>query len=66
MVIRCVSVFPTVADTGAEWCVASNLLECAEAHENFFKNTVIGNEIWMYSYNPKTKCEYASEGKTVN
>jgi hypothetical protein len=46
--------------------VASNLLECAEAHQNFFKNTATGNEIWIYNYNPKTKYEYASKVETVN
>jgi hypothetical protein len=55
----------------AEWKqhrlpVVSNLLKCAETHENFFKNIVTGNEIWMYNYNPKTKHEYASQGETVN
>jgi hypothetical protein len=34
---------------------ASDLLECAEADENFFKNIVSSDETLAYSYDPKTK-----------
>jgi hypothetical protein len=35
--------------------VISELLECAEADTNSFKNTITGDETWAYSYRPKTK-----------
>jgi hypothetical protein len=43
--------------------VPSDLLECAEADTNFFKNILTGNEMKMYGYDPKTKHQ-SSQWKT--
>ena len=34
---------------------AFSYLKCAEADENFFKNTLTGDKTWVHSYYPKTK-----------
>jgi hypothetical protein len=44
---------------------AFSYLKCAEADENFFKNTVTGDKSWVHSHDPKTK-HLLSKWKTLS
>jgi len=45
--------------------IATDLLECFESDENFFKSIISGDEICVYGYDPETKVQY-SQWKTAD
>jgi hypothetical protein len=42
------------------------LLECVEADENFFKNNVTGDEIWVCGYDPENKQQLYQQPKNAH
>jgi len=40
-----------------DWClsVATNMVQEAESYENFMGQIIMGDETWVYGYDPETK-----------
>ena len=55
--MRCVSAksLLTADQKDAQVSVAQDLLECTKNYENFTKTIVMGDESWVYGYDPETK-----------
>lgn len=43
--------------------IATDLLECSESDDFFFKSIITGDESWVYGYDPETKVQ-SSQWKT--
>ncbi|XP_026822225.1 protein GVQW3-like [Rhopalosiphum maidis] len=43
--------------------IATDLLECSESDDFFFKSIITGDETWVYGYDPETKVQ-SSQWKT--
>jgi len=50
-----------------EWrlSVATNMLQEAESDENFMGQIIMGDETWVYGYDPETKCQ-SSQWKSAD